>query len=414
MTRNTLQLLCVSALLCATRPTLAAAQGAGDVEATDYSDYFGEPAAPTSEGPRSLGEARKQGKAYRLGQAGSVYRRPQHDAHTVQEGDTLWDISERYFGDPWHWPELWSYNPEITNPHWIYPLDQVRLSAAEPEPPAPIGPVAAQTAPAAGFKEPPQGLPTDQAPRVTVPPRLLKGDTVFLRDEGYLDDADIHESGMIVAGGEEQMLLSSSDLVYVRFKAGQKVEPGQQYTVYRPIHAWERETSERGHLVRIQGTVLIRSYDAQRSMARALVTETVDPIERGMPVTFMERRFVLAPPRPNQSNVVAHIIASVQARKLLAYGNVVFLDVGEGKGIVPGNRFFVVRRGDNWLDVLSRPADQMGNIVPIPSYNKADLPKEVVAELRVMKVRKHVTIAVITRSDTDVFHGDTVEMRVGF
>ena len=412
MTRYTL-LMCALAL---GGSAVAVAQEAGEVEASDYSDYFGDPAAPKSEGPHSLGEARQTGRAYRLGQAGSVYRRPQSDTHTVQEGDTLWDISDRYFGDPWHWPELWSYNPEITNPHWIYPLDQVRLSAgaAEQEVVATATPAAAQKVPAAGFKEPPQGLPTDQAPRVTVPAHLLKGDAIFLRDEGYLDDDDIKASGQIVAGGEEQMLLSSSDLVYVRFKAGQKVQPGQQYTVYRPVHPFEREVGEKGHLVRIQGTVLIRSFDEKKSMARAAITETIDPVERGMPVTLMERRFDLAQPHPNQSNVVAHIIASVQPRSLLAYGNVVFLDVGQGKGIMPGNRFFVVRRGDNWLDVLSRPAEQMGNIVPIPKYNKNDLPKEVVAELRVVKVRKRVTIAVITRSDTDVFLGDTVEMRVGF
>jgi hypothetical protein len=56
----------------------------------------------------------------------------------------------------------------------------------------------------------------------------------------------------------------------------------------------------------------------------------------------------------------------------------------------------------------------MGNIMPIPRYKREDMPKEVVAELRVVKVRKKVTIALITRSDTDVFQGDTVEMRVGY
>jgi hypothetical protein len=413
MRRYTL-LLCALALAY---PVFGRAQEGGDVETSDYRDYFGEsPTAAANEGPHSLGEARQTGRAYRLGQTGSVYRRPQQEMHTVTEGDTLWDISERYFGDPWHWPELWSYNPEITNPHWIYPLDQVRLSAAlDDQGASAAAPTdATQKVPAAGFKEPPQSLATDQAPRVTVPAYLLKGDTVFLRDEGYLDDDDIQASGQIVAGGEEQMLLSASDLVYVRFKPGQHVQAGQQYTVYRPVHARERETAEKGNLVRIQGTLLIRSFDAKKNMARALITETIDPIERGMPVTLMDRRFDLAPPRPNTTNVVAHIVASVQPRTLLAYGNVVFLDVGQGKGIVPGNRFFVVRRGDNWLDVLSRPAEQMGNIVPIPKYNKADLPVEVVAELRVVKVRKKVTIALITRSDTDIFQGDTVEMRVGF
>jgi hypothetical protein len=400
-------------LLCASAWP-AHAQEAGDVEASDYSDYFGDNGANGNETPHSLGEARASGKAYRLGRVGNAYRKPTQNVHTVHEGDTLWDISDRYFGDPWHWPELWSYNPEITNPHWIYPLDQVRLTAEAPEQEqVAVAPGAAPKT-SGDFKEPKQALATDLAPRVTVPPQLLKGDTVFLRDEGYLDDDDIKASGQLLAAGEEQMLLADSDIVYVRFKKGQQVAVGQQYTVYRPVHKWEREFGEHGHLVRIQGTVLVNSFDPQKSVARAVITETIDPIERGMPVTLMDRRFILEHPRPNQTNVVAHIIGSTQPRALLAYGNVVFLDVGSNRGIVPGNRFFVVRRGDNWQDVLTRHADQMGNIVPVPDYNKEELPKEVVAEMRVIKVRKKVVIAVITRSDTDVFQGDTVEMRVGY
>jgi hypothetical protein len=414
--RHYVGLLCAVSLFCPLR-LQAQAGGGSEVDKTDYTDYFGEPSAPAGEGPHSLGEARAQGKSYRLGQVGSVYRRPTKDAHTVREGDTLWDISDRYFGDPWHWPELWSYNPEITNPHWIYPLDQVRLSAealqtdqtvaTAPRP----GP---QPAAAATFKEPAQGLVTDLAPRVTVPARLLKGDTVFLRDEGYLDDEELKRSGQIVAASEEQMLLGDSDLVYVRFKKGDEVPIGKQFTVYRQVNKWEREFGERGHLVRLQGTVLVRSYDPQTATARAVIIETLEPMERGMGVTAMDRRFILAQPQPNQSNVVAHIIGSTQPRQMLSYGNVVFLDIGEGNGIVPGNRFFAVRRGDNWLEVLERPADAMGNLTSIPKYQPSKLPKEVVAELRVVKVRKRITIAVITRSDTDIFQGEQVEMRVGF
>ena len=54
-------------------------------------------------------------------------------------------------------------------------------------------------------------------------------------------------------------------------------------------------------------------------------------------------------PKRNTANVVAHVIAAVRPRSLLSYDNVVFLDVGQGKGIEPGNRFFVVRRGDDWM-----------------------------------------------------------------
>lgn len=391
-------------------PVAGNAQEAGDAEPSDYGDYFGDGRShgDGSTAPHSVSEARTQGKAYRLGQPGNEARRPADSTHTVRSGDTLWDISSRYFGDPWHWPEIWSYNPEITNPHWIYPLDHVRLSAAALE---------AETnanANKSGLQEPAPRRPNELAPSVTPPKQLMVGGSVFLRDEGYLDDDEIQEGGKLLAAAEEQMLLSDTDIVYVRFKKGQKVAVGQQYTVYRPIRHDEREHGARGHLVRIQGSVLIQSYDAAKGVARASVTETIDPIERGMPVTLMERRFILEPPRPNRSNVIARIIGSTLPRQLLAYGNVVFLNVGRDKGIVPGNRFFVVRRGDNWQDVLTRPAEQMGNIMPIPAYNPEDLPKEVVAEMRVVKVRKNVTIAVITRSNTDVFQGERVEMRIGY
>lgn len=404
-------ILCCVLLLGA--PTwLRAQEGEYVSEGEDYETEFG--AEGEESGPSSLSEARKEGKAYTLGTAA---RRLDRDVHVVQEGDTLWDISERYYGDPYHWPELWSYNPEITNPHWIYPLDQIRLTGKTLEKDQAV--MAAQqqaeeTGAPTGFVEPKQGLMTELAPRVTVSPKLFKPDTIFLRDEGYLDDEAIKASAQIVGGNEEHMFLSDSDEVYLKFKKGQDVRAGQQFTVYRAIYKRERDPDEKGKLVRILGTIVVRSYDRETAIARGLVTETIEPIERGLHVTHMDRRFDLVPPRRNDANVVAHIIASAQPRKLLSYGNVVFLDVGEGHGIQPGNRFFAVRRGDNWLDVRNRPATEMGNIVEVPPYKKEEFPKEVVAELRVIKVRKKVTIALVTRSDTDLVQGETVEMRQGF
>src|SRR5258708_38922059 len=58
--------------------------------------------------------------------------------HTVQKGDTLWDLSQRYLGSPWYWPKVWSYNPEIANPHWIYPGNVVRFSATGEEVPTQV------------------------------------------------------------------------------------------------------------------------------------------------------------------------------------------------------------------------------------------------------------------------------------
>jgi hypothetical protein len=395
-------------------PIGASAQQHTVVEASDYSDYFGESRSGNSEGPRSLGEARAKGQAYRLGQSGSVYRKPTQELHTVHQGDTLWQLSDRYFGDPYHWPELWSYNPEITNPHWIYPLDQVRLTATSEEEQQLVAAVAAGKPAGQAFKEPRHGLATDLAPSVKVPPKLLAGDTVFLRDEGYLDDEELKEVGRLSGANEEYMFLADSDDVYVRFNKGTKVEVGQTYTIFRPVSKWDRELGEHGKLIKIQGSVLISSFDPQKSVARAMVIETIDPIERGMSVVKMDRRFILEPAQPNRSNVTAKIIGSAQARLLLAEGSVVFLNVGRDKGITPGNRFFVIRQGDEWQESMSGDAKWMGSIVPLTSYDRSELPKEVIAELRVLNVRKKVTTAVITRTKVDVFQNEKVEMRVGY
>src|SRR5262249_55409646 len=62
------------------------------------------------------------------------------EAHVVETGDTLWDLSGRYLNNNWMWPRVWSYNPHITNPHWIYPGQVIRFrSASTIEEPTPLG-----------------------------------------------------------------------------------------------------------------------------------------------------------------------------------------------------------------------------------------------------------------------------------
>ncbi len=48
-------------------------------------------------------------------------------SYVVKKGDTLWDISAVFLKQPWLWPKLWRLNPEINNPHLIYPGDELRL-----------------------------------------------------------------------------------------------------------------------------------------------------------------------------------------------------------------------------------------------------------------------------------------------
>jgi hypothetical protein len=410
----------VSSLVALFGPSSVRAQQAHD----EYSTRFGGEAGDESEprprapGPRDIAEAKRQGRGYRVGStADGTQAAGGKDVHVVQDGDTLWDISAHYFGDPWHWPELWSHNPEITNPHWIYPLDQIRLSSDALTQDRTLAKVTS-AGPGGGLQE--KGATagvlsgTETAGSVIVPRGAWKPGMIFLRDQGYLDNESLRTAGQIIGGNEEHMLMSPSDQVYVRFGSDKDVQVGQAYTVFRALDQKERAEKEKGTLVRILGTVVVRSYDSSKGTARGVVTEAMDPIERGLRVAKLDRRFDLVTPKANQANVVAHIIASIQPHTLLAFGSVIFLDVGQGHGIEPGNRFFVVRRGDSWLSSLKTSPTAVGNIAEVPAYDPSLLPKEVIAELRVIKVRKATTVAIITRSDVDVAIGDTAEMRTGF
>ncbi|UJR80074.1 LysM peptidoglycan-binding domain-containing protein [Sandaracinus amylolyticus] len=355
----------------------------------DVGDDSSSSRAPSRGGPSSLDEATRSGQGMRLGQ---IAPREIPPSYAVRRGDTLWDITGHFYGNPYEWPRVWSYNPEITNPHWIYPDQSVRLL--------------------------PEGTPTTIAAptrgsRVVVR-RGVETGTVFLREQGWLDEDALETAGEIVGSPDDHMMLSPFDQAYVRFDRlpeGQTAPQGE-YTIFRAIEAGQRTPGEEGTLVRILGAVRIDSWDPDRRTARATIIEALDPIERGYQVAALPRRFEVVPPARSEIDLDTEIVAALNPTELVGDQQIVFVPVGEEAGVRIGHRFFLVRAGDQWREELAEAQRQAATVDP-PSEPE-EYPDEVIAEARVVSLRPHSAGLLVTRATVPIAIGDRAQLRRGY
>ena len=326
------------------------------------------------------------------------------EGHVVRRGETLWEIASRYYQNPYQWPRVWAFNPQIQNPHWVYPGDRVRLRD--------VG--------SASGVQPIRGLAGPK--RRTVPPQ-----TVFLRETGWVDDKKADAWGEIVGSPEEHLFLHDGEDVYVQIADNHEVNVGDELTLYRPIRTVESDSEggTGGQLVSIRGTIKIDRYNPKTRMARAMVMEVVDTIERGTTVGPIGRKFDVVPPVPSDTDIEASILASIYPFSIYGQNQVVFLDRGEKEGLRPGQRFFAISRGDPWIDTTGtmgtearkRPRIEDDERVAYDKYptvlDPDSLPDETYAEVRVLRVHEHTSAALVVAAKHEIERNARLVSRKG-
>ncbi len=364
---------------------------AGGGEAAEAPEGDAEaPAAPEGKAPKPA-LPRVGGEATEGGAQPQV-----SEIHSVNQGDTLWDLCSKYLNSPWYWPKIWSYNPQITNPHWIYPGNELRFYPSDENLPTNVEVSAAMTAPQQGEDlDIPESLDVEDLVRsvgnVTV--GIGQQDSVYSAHMGFVTQQEHAVAGQIQSSQVESQLLMDFDRAYVKLKSAAK--KGENYAVYRTMKQIEHPITGEpyGYAVEIIGGVTV--IDTSPQVATVEIAQAYRPIERGDFVgPWPENVGTRVRPVPNEVDAQGYIIETVEtAVSEIGEYHMVFIDRGRTHGVQIGNMFTVLLRGDGF------------------TQESSGLPNEEVARLMVIDVADKTSTAMVVQTSREVAVGDKVEMR---
>jgi LysM repeat protein len=344
-------------------------------------------------------------------------------SHTVQKGDTLWDIARAYLGDPFLWPQIYRLNTDIVeNPHWIYPGEVLKLEGvpgqtAVPTTDTPVPVTVDQPAPV----RPSPGI-TVLPPSMTQEPASGDGMDLFRRKKVSAQNAfktyrearfhplragEFYSSGFLTEGDSlswgallgpvtpEQIESGRSRAAVQNFTSvGMRPPEGATYAVGDTLVAVDRREGPIGYGEIVVPTGLIRVTGQNGNQVIGDVIAVYGPIRNGQSLLPAEK---FTDPGPGQYVSVAdglegRVLVSRDARELRHPQEVIFIDIGRSAGVAPGDVFHARR--------TPGPQDK----------TEADAVDEVMATLQVIHVRgRTATVKVLNVVSPDIKPGTRVK-----
>jgi hypothetical protein len=320
---------------------------------------------------------------------------PMH--YTVKRGDTLWGIASMYLKDPWLWPEVWIINPQIPNPHLIYPGDTLALAFGADGRPQ----ISVEQAGAARLEPRLRSTPLDTA-IPTIPYSVI---AAFLSRPTVMSSEEINHAPYVLAFRDRHEIAGSSNEVYVRnLSAGENAR-------FAVVHvATPLRDPDDGKVVGYEGIYTATAL-VQRpgDPAKALLIDPARETLRGdrllstdssdTPINFALR----APAAPVQGR----IIDVVGGTDLVGQFEVVVINRGKRHGLEPGNVLAIDQAGDVVQD-LYRGGRNIGSTAGTAFAPKVKLPDERSGTLLVFKVFDRVSYGLIVGASDTIHVADVV------
>jgi hypothetical protein len=286
------------------------------------------------------------------------------DEYVVQVGDTLWDIAETFLKDPWYWPEIWYINPDIENPHLIYPGDVLGLVYIDGQPR--ITNIRAST-----YRLSPQARVTPLTEAVSSIP--YEDVQAFLSSGVILEKSQADSLPYLLATRGDHLIASAGNEIYVRGITQDAL--GSRYNV---VHVGEPlYDPDDNRLIGYQGIpvgegVLRRGGDPS-TVALTDTTQEAVPGDRLIPASVdIPLNFF---PRAPSSQIDGRIVSVVGGVTLIGQYMVVVLNRGSNDGLSVGDVLTVFQAGETIDDrfgggSVTLPEEDAGTLMVFKTYDR--------------------------------------------
>lgn len=238
------------------------------------------------------------------------------DYHVAQRGDTLFGLAQRFLGDPMSWPILWSYNPQITNPHWIYPGDVIFVR--------------------------PAARPGEGNPRM-----LPESAGLFYPLGGFYTSEEIEVLGSIRYANTGRRLLQPFDEVYVELEDADRYAMGTDLVINRVV---ERVMDKDDNVVAVKylvvGALRLERRHEETHLITAEITNMVETIERDDVLFVSTPQRLRIAPEVNTVDAEGEIFDYLQPVRFIHEQDYIFVNLGSDDGLRVGNRFRIWDRLD--------------------------------------------------------------------
>ncbi len=270
--------------------------------------------------------------------------------YTIQKGDTLWGLSERFFDSPWVWPDLWEKNKYIANPHWIEPDTRIRIFGREGVEKVSIG----QSEEEVEVIWTEASLMVDGKPQpyFFYPP---------IDGVGFIRKSPVTPVGTVFRSQERKALMSIEDVIYVRPEQGREnhFEKGKFLTVFRTLERVEYPETEEdiGVPHHMLGVIKITQVEAGYSIAKVVKGFSHGAIEVNdllMPYERRPRQIRFLPAKEGLDGRV--IMSEKDNRKLMDPFTILFIDKGSNDGVEMGQSYSTYYQDKEYLDPESDEA----------------------------------------------------------